>query len=346
MERMKIAYLLESMALCGGVKVVLRQAEALLKRGHHAVVISPEEYPPWFEGRVLFKQGGFPDGDLLKGFDRIIGTTPRLVLSVYGFPEIRGRLRHLVQGYEGDYRELQPMQGVIDEAYSLPVPKLTVSESLAVRLGNLYPGCSFVSVGQGVEGQYFYPAPRSARQPAGGVDRVFLIGPLGISIKQIHLGLQAYRRTGERYPSVGLVRISAVDTRAEEEVLAGAVAGYHVHATPREVAEILRSGTGIFLSPSSPGEGFGLPALEALASGVPAVLTDIPSYRTYSDRGDFALFVPHDDPGAMAGAICRLVEDTPLRERLIRRGLEVAARFSFDRVAEALERELGDGSPC
>jgi glycosyltransferase involved in cell wall biosynthesis len=343
---MKIAYLLESTALCGGVKVVFRQAEALLKRGHHAVVISPEAYPPWFEGKVPFRQGRFPDGDLLKGFDRIIGTTPRLVLFVYGFPGLRGRLRHLVQGYEGDYRELQPMQAAIDEAYSLPVPKLTVSESLAGRLAERYPGRSFVSVGQGVEGQYFYRGPQGATQPAGAVDRVFLIGPLGISIKQIRLGLEAYRRAGERYPSLPLVRISAVDTRAEEEGLAGAIAAYHVNVTPKGVGEILRSGTGIFLSPSSPGEGFGLPAIEALASGVPAVLTDIPSYRAYSDGGDFALFVPHDDPGAMAGAICRLVEDAPLREGLICRGLEVAARFSFDRVGEALERELGDGPAC
>ena len=152
--------------------------------------------------------------------------------------------------------------------------------------------------------------------------------------------MTACSRVRQYYPDMKLIRISPVDTREEEEALIGRIDEYHVQVPPEEVGHMLRSGSGILLSSSDHGEGFGLPAVEAMACGVPAALTDILSYRTFSDPCDYAEFAPSGNPDALAEAVCVLISDPVKREHHIKRGLEVAAQFSYGRVAEAIEGVL------
>jgi glycosyltransferase involved in cell wall biosynthesis len=89
-------------------------------------------------------------------------------------------------------------------------------------------------------------------------------------------------------------------------------------------------------------EGFGLPLLEAMASGTPVVASDIPVHREVA--GDAALFVPSSDPDAIAGGIERLWSDESLRSGLVTAGRERVARFSWEcsaRKAIDLYRRVG-----
>jgi L-malate glycosyltransferase len=331
----KIAYLLESTGLCGGVKVVFRQAEALMKRGHPVTIVSGEDYPGWFEGNVVFEKRDPFDPAVADPFEWIIGTTPRLILHHSRYKKNGMKLLHLIQGYEPDLEECRPFKNIIDDAYSLPIPRITVSVSMAASFGGRYPDQRFISVGQGLEAEYFYPRSDMHAQSAP-IDRIFLIGPLTISFKQIRTGLAAFKLVKNRYPHIKLIRISAVDTRHEEETC-GLVDEYHVHITPKAVGDVLRSGNGILLSSSDSGEGFGLPALEAMACGVPVILTDILSYRSFSTPCDYAEFAGCDAPEDMAAAAIKIIDDNVMRRRRIRRGLEVAGQFSYEKVAIALE---------
>lgn len=83
----------------------------------------------------------------------------------------------------------------------------------------------------------------------------------------------------------------------------------------------------------SRGEGVGLPALEALASGAPALLSDLPALREAA--GEDAVYLPVDDVPAWAAAIDRALLDPEVRarareagpRRMAGRGLgEMAAR--------------------
>jgi glycosyltransferase involved in cell wall biosynthesis len=334
---MKIAYLLESTSLWGGVKVVFSQARSLLKRGHSVEIISHDEYPTWVDDFVPYRRHDPLDPDVLRQFDCVIATFPKQVLGLFSYPDILEKSLHLVQGYEGDSLEGKPFIRLIEDCYSLPIPKLTVSKRLAERLGKMFPGRSFYPIGQGIEHRFFFPSGENARSSLAPVDRIFLIGPLHNSIKDIPVGLNAYSLIRREYPSVKLVRISQFNTRSEEEDLVGLIEDYHVNVRPREVGEIMRSGRGILISPSGPGEGFGLPALEAMATGIPSVLTAIPSYLALSDPCDYAVFVPHNSSEAMAQAVCRLMKDERGYMRLTRRGREVASLYSFEKVAGNLE---------
>jgi glycosyltransferase involved in cell wall biosynthesis len=338
---LKVAYLLENAGLCGGVKVVLRQAEALLKRGHDTSVFCPGPYPDWFEGNVIYEKTALGDFDLLKTFDRIIATTPRLVLMIYHFPDLRAKLYHLAQGYEGDYEEVKDLLPVIEEAYGLPLPKITLTRHLTERLSARFGAGPYFMVGQGFETQYFFH--QRHKDPVESpirVEKLFLVGLFDLSIKRIPFGLKAFDKARQAFPELSLIRISARDTRAEEERLVGPIAEYHLSPTSREVGDILRERSGVFLSPSDPGEGFGLPAIEAMACGVPTILTDIPSYTSFATPRDYAKFVSYQDLESMAEAILQVASNKGERERLIKRGIEVASQYSFDKVAEALEKAL------
>ena len=78
-------------------------------------------------------------------------------------------------------------------------------------------------------------------------------------------------------------------------------------------------------------EGFGLPPLEAMASGVPVVVSSAGSLPEVV--GDAALQVPPLDDAAIEDALHRVLSDAGLRQELRARGLRRAARFSWAETA-------------
>ena len=92
----------------------------------------------------------------------------------------------------------------------------------------------------------------------------------------------------------------------------------------------------LFALPSTK-EGFGLAVLEALAAGLPAVVSDLDVFRTYLSDGDSALMAPVGDHAALAEALVRAARDPELVARLRAGGRVVAARHGWDAAAAAHE---------
>lgn len=78
-------------------------------------------------------------------------------------------------------------------------------------------------------------------------------------------------------------------------------------------------------------EGFGLPVLEAMARGVPCVISKTTSLPEVA--GDAAVFVDPKNIEELASAIERVTGDRALREDLRKLGLARAAEFSWDETA-------------
>jgi glycosyltransferase-like protein len=97
----------------------------------------------------------------------------------------------------------------------------------------------------------------------------------------------------------------------------------------------------VFALPSRK-EGFGLAVLEALAAGLPAVVSDLDVFRGFLADGESALMAPPGDSPALARAIVRIAGDAELARRLRKGGLDVAALHGWDRVAEAQEHAYRD----
>ena len=79
-------------------------------------------------------------------------------------------------------------------------------------------------------------------------------------------------------------------------------------------------------------EGFGLPALEALACGTPVVASNRSSLPEVV--GEAGVLVDPTDTGAMADAMQRVLEDERLQSRLSAAGPEQARSFTWRRMAE------------
>lgn len=91
------------------------------------------------------------------------------------------------------------------------------------------------------------------------------------------------------------------------------------------------AGASLFVFPSLY-EGFGLPPLEALATGVPTVVSDASSLPEVV--GDAALQVPPTDTGALAAAMERVLSDAALAQRLAAAGPARARLFTWEKAAE------------
>ena len=98
-------------------------------------------------------------------------------------------------------------------------------------------------------------------------------------------------------------------------------------------------GARIFVYPSLY-EGFGFPPAEALACGIPTVVSTSSSLPEVV--GKAGIQVPPGDAGALAMAVRDLLADAARAADLAARGPEQAARFRWDRAAQEMEEVFGE----
>ncbi|HZS94667.1 MAG TPA: glycosyltransferase family 4 protein, partial [Chloroflexota bacterium] len=90
----------------------------------------------------------------------------------------------------------------------------------------------------------------------------------------------------------------------------------------------------VFCAPAISGESFGLVLLEAMASALPIVASDIAGYRDVLTDGVEGLLVPPRDEVQLAEAVCRLLQDRERAQDIGSAGLITARRYSWQSIAE------------
>ncbi len=95
----------------------------------------------------------------------------------------------------------------------------------------------------------------------------------------------------------------------------------------------------VFFFPSTT-ETFGNVIPEAMASGLPCVLSNEGGHRSYVEHESNALLCPPDDVDAYWKAIHRVLDDAPLREKMIRKGLEFTKTLNWEELVERYFEDL------
>lgn len=327
---LNIAYLLEDTDLSGGVRVQLAQADTLIARGHRVTFFTKGMPLRWRRSRAEWRHVSDFSGIDGSPFDFVIGGFWATVEPAY---RIAGpRALHLCQGYEGNFTVYQDIRDQIQATYRLPVPKLVVSRSL-IRVCEAF-GSEVSYVGQIVDDEFYRDGEPGEHEPL----RVLLAGASQIDFKGIDIGYGAAAHARSYGGKFDLIRVSPW-APGHDEPVQEMVAEFHVALSSEQMVRLVHS-CDIFLGPSRGDEGFGLPAAEAMAAGLPAVLTRIPSFLSFAEKPDFALFADEADGAGLGDQLFELLQDETLRRALRQRSRQVAEQFRAHHAAERLERYL------
>lgn len=202
-------------------------------------------------------------------------------------------------------------------------------------------------VPNGVDRVLFHPAAvRTLLLPDGRSKEAPLVVYVGSFEKRKNHGvlIEALRREPLASRGARLVFIHRA-TSQEKSAMMRRARGLDIRvrapATPAEIAEWMRAADAVAFP--SKMEGFGVPALEALASGTPLVAADIPAMRWLTGNGKCARLVAPDDPAAWSRTIAEvLVAGSDRADARVRAGMARAAQFTWERSARRLLALLRD----
>jgi glycosyltransferase-like protein len=378
MSRLRVAMLTYSLRPRGGVVHALEVSEALARRGHDielfalgrpherffrdpgvpATIVRHEPPDRPFDERVWAMLAAYRDGlagPLADGgFDAIHAQD---CLSANAAIELRelGIVRHVIRTvHHVDDFSSPSLVECQERSIVQPDAVLCVSEPWRARLAEEF-GVRATSVGNGVDAGRFRPprtpAERRADRDAAGLDgRLTVLTVGGIEPRKGSLTLlEAFARLRELVPESDPLLLVAggttlFDYREEIERFRARTdqlgVGDHLRLVgslpPGELERLYRAAD-LFAFPSVK-EGFGLAALEALASGLPVVASDLEVFRSFLEHDRTALLTPVGDSEALAGALARLAREPAARERLRRSARPVVAAHTWDACAAAHER--------
>jgi len=378
MRPLRIAMLTYSLRPRGGVVHALEISEALTRRGHEVELIAlgpPGEsffrapavpsrivrYEPIdapFDERIMAMLAAYRDGlaeplgqgrfDLVHSQDCLSANAALELRDAGVVPHVIRTVHHIDDFTSPSLVECQ------DRSILRPDALLCVSEPWVVRLADEF-GLRAALVSNGVDTHRYRPARdpeerRRSRERFGLGERFTVLTIGGIEPRKGSLTLlEGFATLRTRVPDLDPMLIVAggatlFDYRHEVDRFHSRVASLDLRdsvrvlgSLPDDEIESLYRAADAFAFPSTK-EGFGLAALEALASGLPVVASALDEFDTYLSDGRSALLVPVGDGERLGAALAGLAGSPATRADLRAGGLEVAAEYTWDRAAIAHER--------
>ncbi|HEV7862477.1 MAG TPA: glycosyltransferase family 1 protein, partial [Acidimicrobiia bacterium] len=202
----------------------------------------------------------------------------------------------------------------------------------------LEPEAPVLTIAHGVDHDRFHPAPTADPADLAVLDPLGVRPPYVVFVgtieprKAVPCLVEAFARLAGDHPDLRLVLAGADGWGTEEARAAVAASGVatriqRVRWVPDGALPALFRQAAAVAYPSHE-EGFGLPALEALACGAPLVTSAESPMAEIA--GPAALLVPAGNAGALSWAINRVLTDAEVAGRLRREGPKSAAPYTWE----------------
>lgn len=351
---MRICFILPIINLSGGIISTIELANQLLAKGHEVTLVHPSVIIAprlrWFNFRSIWssltvrhkaedllykrikpkcrmikvptlKERHIPDAEI------VIATWWETAYYVNNYSAAKGTKYYFVRGYEVWSADKE----LVERTYSLPLKIITTSTSLKNLLSSTLDVEVIGTVPNGVNFDLFYKTKND--RPADGLQRIGMVYR-GFKWKGMREGFEAFHLAKQAVPEIKLVLFGSP---AGEDVPADVE--FHEHPDV-DALRALYNSLDVFVLPSHPAEGFANPPMEAMACGVPCVLTGVGGIPDYTIAGKTALVVDPHDSTALAETLIRLLTDKELRHSVAQGGYEHIRNFSWEKSAATLETIL------
>lgn len=318
---MRITFLVPHLKVSGGVRVILTYADLLASRGHNVSVVVQNENPfrrivanliqhkpPWFShmrARIVrvpdLREKHIPKADT------IIVSAWRDAVHCMTYSDRVGKKFYLVQH---DERLYHGEPETVEKTFRSSLRKIVVSTWLKETFRKEFGQEAFLLLNT-VDRKLFYPVPV---EPDPNTIRVLLLDHT-YEWKGTTEGVEIVRDIKIRHPGIRLVLFGARRSNppfSYDE--------YYFNPSQTKLKEIY-SGAHIFLSPSWD-EGFGLPALEAMACRCALVTYDNGGSRDYALNGRTALVAERKNKLELKAKLEQLIKDHNLRDKIAEGGYQ------------------------
>ncbi len=219
----------------------------------------------------------------------------------------------------------------------------TVSQFSAERLAHFFPSIAsrIRSVYNGVTPHFYGPVAAAGTEylaQVGLVHRKFLLVPGGLHYrKNAELILEAVPQLLKRFPDLIIAVVNHTNPVYAEKTTAFGERFRLLGFVSDEALHALYAAAEVVWYPSRY-EGFGLPIVEAMASGTPVIGSNSSSIPEIA--GDAAILADPASAAAHVDAISGLLTDETARQQFTRAGLVRAQRFTWSQCAAELQQHF------
>ena len=334
---LRISYLLPHQRLTGGLKLLLRQASELQRRGHEIWVFykgtSERAVPDWAEGsfanQIVIRPGETWD-PYVRGSDLVVAgwidqllqlqTSDIPVLyweqgSEWLFGDSVGQNPHVLRRY---------LRACYSQPYLLSAVSSTVQAILEHRFSRLVP-----VIPNGIDTTAFHPRKEDR---SSSIPVIMLVGNPELWFKGFDVAFAVLERLwkrGYRFRVLWVAPTPPADRPTPFDVFVV------VNPQQDELPEWYREADLLLFT--SWYEGFGMPPLEAMATGLPVVSTSCGGVKDYAIHGENALLAEPGDVEQLAKHVATLLTDEVARRQLGVQARATAMRFDWTRIGDMVE---------
>lgn len=212
---------------------------------------------------------------------------------------------------------------------------IAVSEPARTFFNRYFPDFPLRVIPNGIDIEVFKPGLSPIRHLRDECVNILFVGRLE---KRKGLGdlLRGYEFMRARLPQSRLIIVGDGPLKGKVESFVArhrlpnvVLAGY----VPDSVKPRYYNSADIFCAPATGAESFGIVLLEAMASGLPVVATEVPGYMSVLEPGRDSLTVRPKGWAELGAALIIMARDAELRRRMGAYGHEKARRYAWDTVA-------------